>query len=57
MNSNNPDSSIPISLETLPQLNDADLVLLLGYNFSDLNQPNITDRFENHQLSKLKQAW
>ena len=47
----------PISIETLPQLNDADVVILLGHNFSDLKQLNDMDRFEDHQLSKLKEAW
>ena len=56
---NHDDSSTPqpISVETLPQFNDADLVILLGYNFSDLNQLDSMERFEEHQLSKLKQAW
>ncbi|MEM9485642.1 MAG: iron-siderophore ABC transporter substrate-binding protein, partial [Cyanobacteria bacterium P01_F01_bin.116] len=47
----------PISLETLPQLNEADLVILLGHNFSDLEQLDSIERFEAQQLSKLKQAW
>ncbi|MEM7062511.1 MAG: iron-siderophore ABC transporter substrate-binding protein [Cyanobacteria bacterium P01_B01_bin.77] len=47
----------PISLETLPQLNDADLVILLGYNFSDLRQFQGMDRFEEQQLSNLRQTW
>ncbi|MBE7385572.1 MAG: iron-siderophore ABC transporter substrate-binding protein [Leptolyngbya sp. SIO1E4] len=56
---NNDDSSpsAPISLESLPQLNDADIVILLGYNFSDFKSLGSVDRFEEHQLSKLKQAW
>ncbi|MEM9803913.1 MAG: iron-siderophore ABC transporter substrate-binding protein [Cyanobacteria bacterium P01_D01_bin.56] len=57
LNSNDASSSAPLSLEILPQLNNADLVILLGYNFSDLKQLQSMDRFENHQLSKLKQAW
>lgn len=52
-----PDSLVPISLETLPQLNDADLVILLGGNFSDFKQLDGTNNFEEHQLSNLKQAW
>lgn len=50
-------SLVPISLETLPQLNDADLVILLGSNFSELNQLDGTNTFENHQLANLKRAW
>lgn len=52
-----PDSLVPISLETLPQLNDADLVILLGGNLSELKQLDGTNNFEEHQLSNLKQAW
>ena len=47
----------PISIETLSQLNDADLVILLGHNFSDRKQLDSMEHFEEHQLSKLKQAW
>ncbi|MEO0536308.1 MAG: iron-siderophore ABC transporter substrate-binding protein [Cyanobacteria bacterium P01_A01_bin.123] len=56
---NNDDSSpsVPISLESLPQLNDADIVILLGINSSNFEQLNGMDRFEDHQLSNLKQAW
>ena len=50
-------SLTPISLETLPQLNDADLVILLGSNFNELKQLNETEHFEEYQLSNLKQAW
>lgn len=57
MDQNNSRPAIPISLETLPQLNDADLVILLGHNFRDLKSLDSMDRFEEHQLSKLKQAW
>ncbi|MEM9483455.1 MAG: iron-siderophore ABC transporter substrate-binding protein [Cyanobacteria bacterium P01_F01_bin.116] len=53
----NSNTSVPISLEALPQFNDADLVILLGHNFSDLKQFEGMDRFEEQQLSKLKQAW
>jgi len=52
-----PNSSIPVSLETLPQLNEADLIVLLGHNFDNLNSIENMDRFEEHQLSNLKQAW
>lgn len=57
LNNTNPNPSRSISLETLPQFNDTDLVILFGKNFSELKQLNGTDRFEEHQLSKLKQAW
>lgn len=48
----------PISLEALPDfLNDADILIVLGHNFSDLNQFDGMDNFVEHQLSTLKQAW
>jgi len=50
-------ASVPISLETLPQLNDADLIILFGTNFTELQQFTDSDNFEDHQLSDLKQAW
>ncbi|NEQ42208.1 MAG: ABC transporter substrate-binding protein [Leptolyngbya sp. SIOISBB] len=55
------DSSRPlatISLEALPDLfNDADILIVLGHNFSDLKQFDGMDNFVEHQLSTLKQAW
>ncbi|MEM7062496.1 MAG: iron-siderophore ABC transporter substrate-binding protein [Cyanobacteria bacterium P01_B01_bin.77] len=48
---------LPISLESLPELNDANLVLLLGHNFDTAKELNSMDGFENYQLSSLKQAW
>jgi iron complex transport system substrate-binding protein len=48
-----PDWAVPISLETLPQL-EADSVILLGHNSGE---PDSMDSFENHQLAKLKQGW
>ncbi|MEM7062490.1 MAG: iron-siderophore ABC transporter substrate-binding protein [Cyanobacteria bacterium P01_B01_bin.77] len=53
----NSNPSVPISLEALPQFNDADLFILLRHNFNDLKQFEGMDRFEEQQLSKLKQAW
>ncbi|MEM7797278.1 MAG: iron-siderophore ABC transporter substrate-binding protein [Cyanobacteria bacterium P01_C01_bin.118] len=57
LNQDDSNTSVPISLEALPQFNDADLVMLLGHNFSDLKKFEGMDRFEEQQLSKLKQAW
>lgn len=54
---NDPNRSTPISIETLPQLNEADSVILLGDNFNNINQLDDMDRFEDHQLLPLKQAW
>jgi len=50
-------ASVHISLETLPQLNDADSIILFGTNFTELQQFTDSDNFEDHQLSGLKQAW
>ena len=47
----------PISLETLPQLNDADSIILLGSNFNNLQGVTDLDQFEEKQLSDLEQAW
>lgn len=48
---------VPISLETLPQLDQADLVILLGNNFSKPNLFKQAKNFEDSQLTNLKQAW
>lgn len=47
---------VPISLETLPQLNEADSIILLGYN-DQANQLTDMDEFEQHQLDGLPQQW
>ncbi|NEQ42205.1 MAG: iron-siderophore ABC transporter substrate-binding protein [Leptolyngbya sp. SIOISBB] len=47
---------VPISLETLPQLNEADLIILLGYN-DQANQLADMDAFEQHQLKGLQPQW
>ena len=49
--------SVSISLETLPELNDADSVILLGYNFSGLDQLQSMERYREFQVLKLKLAW
>lgn len=50
------DWMVPVSLETLPQLNQADSIILLGYN-SNTSQFTKTDQFTEHQLKDLKQSW
>ena len=57
MENNNPDTEVPISLEILSELNDVDLILVLGYNFSDFQAFDNPDQLEEHQLSSIKQAW
>ncbi|MEM9543258.1 MAG: iron-siderophore ABC transporter substrate-binding protein [Cyanobacteria bacterium P01_E01_bin.42] len=51
-----PASSAPMSLEVLPQLKDADSIVVLGFNFNGVKQ---RDRmgFKDEQLSSLKQEW
>ncbi|MEM8675757.1 MAG: iron-siderophore ABC transporter substrate-binding protein [Cyanobacteria bacterium P01_G01_bin.67] len=46
--------STTISIEKLPQLNDANSVIVLGYNWGKGKQLN---NFDRNQLSKIKQAW
>jgi iron complex transport system substrate-binding protein len=50
-------SPLPMSIEVLPQLNNADLVILLGNNFNDIDQIEGMSNFEASQLKGLKQAW
>jgi iron complex transport system substrate-binding protein len=50
------DWMVPVSLETLPQLDQADSIILLGYN-SDATQFTETDQFAKHQLKDLEQSW
>jgi iron complex transport system substrate-binding protein len=45
---------VPISLETLPQFNEADSVIVLGHNYQELKQVN---NFLENQLSNIKQTW
>ena len=46
----------PVSLEVLPQLNEADSIIVLGYN-EQANQLKDMDEFEQHQLEGLPQQW
>ena len=56
-----------ISIEALPELNDADIIIILGYNFSvsDRTLENLdpsadksmVDLLEMHQLQAIKQDW
>jgi iron complex transport system substrate-binding protein len=59
--------STPITVEALPDLNQADLAILFGANFTasrqfanqaQLNQEQFDQaQFESHQLSNFKNAW
>lgn len=47
-------SLTPISIESLSNFKDADLVILLGDNYSEIKHVN---SFREHQLLSLRQAW
>jgi iron complex transport system substrate-binding protein len=47
----------PLSVEALPQFNEADLTLLFGVDWAVLGQPTDGERFEQHQVEPLRRAW
>jgi iron complex transport system substrate-binding protein len=51
------DFSVPISLEILPQLNDTDSILMLGYNLNESEELDSMDGFRDYQLANIKQEW
>lgn len=51
---NQPGAPVPVSLETLAQVEGVDLIILLGSDSSKLENP---DNFREQQLLGLKQAW
>jgi len=51
---NKPGLPVAVFLETLSQVEDVDLVILLGSDLRELQNP---DEFREDQLSALKQAW
>ncbi|MCY7337138.1 MAG: iron-siderophore ABC transporter substrate-binding protein [Chamaesiphon sp.] len=52
-----PETFAPISLETFPELDTADAIVLLGHNFRNVSDRTLADGFEEYQLTKLQQAW
>ena len=52
-----PETFAPISLETFPELNAADAIVLLGHNFRNVSARLLANGFEEYQLTKLQQAW
>ncbi|WP_416671892.1 ABC transporter substrate-binding protein [Egbenema bharatensis] len=50
-------SSVPISLEQIPQMNQADLVLLFGVDFAVAGHSADANRLQQHQLTRFQQAW
>lgn len=51
-----PKTFAPISLETFPELDAADAIVLLGHNFRNVSERALAG-FEEYQLTKLQQAW
>ena len=47
----------PISLETFPELDAADAIVLLGHNFRNVSERVLANGFGEYQLTKLQQAW
>ncbi|AFY93666.1 iron-siderophore ABC transporter substrate-binding protein [Chamaesiphon minutus] len=52
-----PKTFAPISLETFPDLDAADAIVLLGHNFRNVSERSISNGFEESQLTKLQQTW
>ncbi|MGG6298346.1 ABC transporter substrate-binding protein [Leptolyngbya sp. AN02str] len=50
-------SSLPISLEQIPQMNQADWVMLFGVDFAALGSATDPSSFQQHQLTRFQQAW
>ncbi|UAJ72233.1 iron-siderophore ABC transporter substrate-binding protein [Synechocystis sp. PCC 7339] len=48
---------IPLSLEVLPQLNAADSIIILGYDFQEPSEFKNAQEFNEYQLSNLQQQW
>jgi iron complex transport system substrate-binding protein len=47
-----------VSLEVLPDLNAADSIILLGFNWDTPTQSTMSGgEFTSHQLNRIKQAW
>ena len=57
LKSTDDDMPAPFSLEALPHFNEADSVIFLSYNFSNLGELEDAEEFTAHQFSALKQAW
>jgi iron complex transport system substrate-binding protein len=51
------ETTAPISIETFPELDAADAIVLLGHNFRNVSASTLADGFEEYQLTKLQQAW
>ncbi|NEQ86602.1 MAG: ABC transporter substrate-binding protein [Moorea sp. SIO2I5] len=47
----------PLSLEVIPQLDNADSIILFGYNFSNIKEVKDAQHLAEHQLAELQQEW
>jgi iron complex transport system substrate-binding protein len=52
-----PETFAPISIETFPELDAADAIVVLGHNFRNVSASTLANGFEEYQLTKLQQAW
>ncbi|WP_228015919.1 iron-siderophore ABC transporter substrate-binding protein [Synechocystis salina] len=50
-------SRLPLSLEALPKLDNANSIIILGYNFQEFSKLINRQNFTEHQLSNLQQKW
>ena len=63
----NATGTAPISIEALPELNDADTIIILGYDFNLLNErlensdsstnTSVEELLETNQVKMIKQDW
>lgn len=56
-NPNQQNSSLPLTLEKLPELDQADSVIVLGFDFAVDSQSQTVDEFANYQVEQAKQRW
>lgn len=61
-NTKGPFVNVPISIEALPQLNEADIIIVLGYNLDAKERPNlkqgsIDKAIESHQSQSIRKSW
>ncbi|MBW4554008.1 MAG: iron-siderophore ABC transporter substrate-binding protein [Aphanocapsa sp. GSE-SYN-MK-11-07L] len=57
LNGSKLNDAIPVSSETLAQLNDADSIILLGSPSSERSRSNGTNNEAKHPMRSLEQAW
>lgn len=55
-------NNVPISIESLPQLKEADIIIVLGYNLDAKKRPNLKQgsldkTIESHQSQSIRKSW